>query len=271
MSRIGQTILDNTRVSDADLAAIDRPVIAQAGDYPIGWSIGWHSHTHAQLVYASQGVMRVSTAPGTWVVPPQRAVWVPAAVEHAIEMHGRVAMRTVYVAPGAAATLPDGCCVVTVTALLRALLLRAIELPKDYDESGPDGRVMSLILDEILGLPVAPLHLPQGRDPRLQRVTQSLADDPADPRTLADWAKTAGASQRTLARLFESETGLGFRAWRQQARLLEALTWLAEGRAVTTVALDLGYDSPSAFIAAFKRSLGTTPARYFKNLPSSPS
>ena len=267
MLRIGQTKLDGTRVREADLQAIDRPVIALAGDYPVDWRIGSHAHERAQLVFASQGVMRVSTAPGTWVVPPQRAVWVPPAVEHAIEMHGRVAMRTVYVAPEAAVALPADCCVVQVSELLRALLLRAIDLPVLYDPEGPDGRVMSLILDEIRASPVAPLHLPQGRDPRLRRVTEGLAENPADPRGLAAWARLAGASQRTLARLFEAETGLGFRAWRQQARLLEALTWLAAGRPVTTVALDLGYDSPSAFIAAFKRSLGTTPARYFKDLP----
>jgi AraC-like DNA-binding protein len=109
----------------------------------------------------------------------------------------------------------------------------------------------------------APLHLPLPRDPRLLAITERLTVDPADKRSLAAWARTAGASARTLARLFHRETGLGFAHWRQQARLLRALERLAAGDPVTTVALDLGYEGPSAFIAMFRSRLGATPGRYF--------
>jgi AraC-like DNA-binding protein len=138
-------------------------------------------------------------------------------------------------------------------------------VPPHYDEAGPDARIMQVILDEIRALPSAPLHLPRARDARLLRVTEALRADPADPRSLAAWGRAAGASPRTLARLFLAETGLGFRAWRQRARLLHALVALAAGEPVTRVAFEAGYDSPSAFIAAFKRAFGTTPARYFRN------
>jgi AraC-like DNA-binding protein len=100
-------------------------------------------------------------------------------------------------------------------------------------------------------------------DRRLVPIAQALTAHPEDPRTLSDWGRSVGASERTLARLFRADTGLSFRLWRQQARLLEALRRLADREPVTTVALDLGYDSPSAFIAMFKCTLGTTPGHYF--------
>lgn len=260
MSNISQTTEETNRL----LAEVQRPVVAMGRDYPPGTIVPPHQHRHAQLVHASAGVMRVTTDAGIWVVPPQRAVWVPAHMTHGVAMHGRVEMRTVYIAPEAADDLPEACCVVAVPALLRELILRAMTLPAAYDEASPAGRVMALILDEIRALPAAPLHLTQGQDSRLRRVTTALLDEPGDTRGFDSWAKTAGASPRTLARLFQSETGMSFRAWRQQARMLQALTWLAESRPVTTLALDLGYDSPSAFVAAFKRAFGVTPARYFK-------
>jgi len=257
-------VFDDRREVDEQLARIARPVVAMAADYPPGHSVPPHRHERAQLVYASAGVMQVSAEAGTWIVPPERAVWVPAGMTHEIRMHGRIEMRTIYVAAEAAKRLMPDCCVISVPPLLRELILRAMTLPPDYDEAGAEGRIMTLILDEIRALPTAPLHLPQARDARLARVTEALSDNPGDERTLAALARQAGASPRTLARLFIKETGLTFGAWRQRARLLQALTWLAKGRAVTTVALDLGYDSPSAFIAAFKRSFGVTPAKYFK-------
>ena len=264
MRRIGQDSFEDRRELDGRLARIARPVVAMAADYPPGHRVPPHRHERAQLVYASAGVMQVSAEAGTWIVPPERAVWVPAKMTHAVAAHGRLEMRTLYIAAEAAERLMPLCCVVGVPPLLRELILRAVTLPPDYDEAGAEGRIMALILDEIRALPAAPLHLPQARDPRLARVTEALIANPGDARTLAELATQAGASPRTLARLFVKETGLTFGAWRQRARLLQALSRLAEGRAVTTTALDLGYDSPSAFIAAFKRSFGVTPAKYFK-------
>ena len=249
----------------APYSDVPRPVVALASDYPAGAEVAPHRHDRAQLVFASEGVMAVTTEAGTWVVPPQRALWVPAGTTHAIRMHGPVGMRTLYLRPEAVPELPRICRVVTVSPLMRALILRAVEMPPLYDESGAAGRLMAVILDELRTLPGAPLYLPLPRDPRLGRVTEALRADPGDRRPLIAWAREAGASARTLARLFRRETGMSFRAWRQQARFLQALVGLAEGRPVTTLALDLGYDSPSAFIAAFKRAFGVTPARYFRD------
>ncbi len=244
---------------------IPRPVATLATDYPSGHVIAPHRHLRAQLVYASEGVMTVRAAAGTWVVPPQRALWVPAGMEHGIAVKRAIKMRSLYIVPDAAPGLPAVCGVVNVPPLLRELILRAMAIPPLYDEDGPDGRIMGVILDQLRTLPAAPLHLPRPEDARLARVTETLLAEPGDNRPLQAWSRIAGASPRTLARLFVKETGLTFRAWRQQARLLRALVLLAQAQPVTSVALDLGYDSPSAFIAAFKRGLGVTPGRYFRN------
>jgi AraC-like DNA-binding protein/quercetin dioxygenase-like cupin family protein len=242
---------------------LPRPVVARATDYPDGHRITLHWHPRAQLLYARRGVMTVTTARGIFVVPPQRAVWVPARMAHAVRASGRLEMRSLYLDPAAVPAMPDDCAVVTATPLLRALILEAIALPPLYPLGGREERIMSLILDEIHALKAAPLHLPEPRDGRLRRIADALRADPADGRTLAQWGRLVGASARTLARRFQAETGLTFALWRQQARLLEALVRLAAGVPVTAVALDLGYDSPSAFIAMFRRALGTTPGRYF--------
>lgn len=245
-----------------DYQRVPRPVAAMAKDFADGHHIAPHSHERAQLIFAVEGVMLVSTAAGSWAVPPQRAVWMPAGVTHEIRMAGAVAMRTIYVRPDAATRLPDRVRVIAVSSLLRELTLRACALPVLYDESGPAARIMTLILDEIAALPTLALDLPLPSDARLRRICHALRDEPGATRTLDDWAREAGASTRTLARRFVRETGLTFAEWRQQARLLEAMARLAAGEPVTRIALDLGYDSPSAFTAMFRRALGTTPSRY---------
>lgn len=208
--------------------------------------------------------MTVSTGDGTWVVPPQQAVWVPPGVLHEVTSIGALAMRTLYLHPAAIGGLPEACRVVTVPALLRELILRAVTLPPDYPPDGPEARLMAVVPDQLQALQPEPLHLPMPSDRRLRTITDALAKRPADGRSLADWARSAGASERTLARLFRRETGMTFGAWRQRLRLLAAIARLAEGRPVTAVAFDLGYESPSAFVAMFRRQLGEPPGRYLR-------
>ena len=247
-----------------DRDRIPRALLVRTMDLTADHDTGWHHHRRAQLVYAITGVMRVRTARGLWVVPPQRAVWMPPRTAHQVQTaSGRISMCHLYIEPDAAAHLPAQCGVVRVTPLLRELIRQAAALPQLYDPDGPHGRLVTVILDQIEGLPTAPLHLPDVADPRLRPIAEALIRDPADPRHLADWAARAGASTRTLARLFRRDTGMTFGQWRQQVRLLAALALLAEDRPVTTVALDLGYDSQSAFIAMFRRAFGVTPGRYF--------
>jgi len=242
---------------------LPRPVLGVAADWCHGERIPRHRHRRAQLVYAAEGVMTVTTADGSWVVPPLRAVWVPGGTDHAIRMAGRVRMRTLYVEPAVRADLPQRCCVIGVSPLLREGILRAVAWPRPYPLGGVEERLVAVLLDEIDPTPVAPLHLPLPADPRLRRVADALLARPDLELGAAGWARLAGASPRTLARLFQRETGMSFGAWRRQLRLLDALERLAAGESVTAVALSLGYAGPSAFIAMFRRQLGTTPGDYF--------
>ena len=253
----------------ADYQRVPRAVAAMPKDFPDGFEIAPHSHERAQLIYATVGTMRVATSDGMWMVPPQRAVWMPAGVRHGIVMSSDVTMRTLYLREDAALFMPDACRVLPVSPLLRELIVRATELPLQYDEDGPAGHVVALIITELRGLQSLPLQLPMPRDARLRSLCASLLEAPGDQRTLAARARTINASARTLARHFQSETGLSFGAWRQQARVLEAMGRLGGGAPVTQVALDLGYDSVSAFSAMFRRAAGASPSAYRPQRPVS--
>ena len=241
---------------------VPRPVLALARDLPPRHEIGWHSHPRFQLVYAARGVLTVDTRDATWVVPPQRAVWMPPAKEHRLKASGEVQLRSLYVRPDAATRMPPNCEVLEVTPLLRELILRATELPLEYDERGPAGRIMRLLLDELAGLPRLPYHLPMPHSAPLSSICRRLVEAPDDGATLAEIARKDGMSSRTLARYFRRQTGMSFAEWRRRARLLQALGRIAEGRLILEVAMELGYDSPSAFSAMFKRELGAPPSRF---------
>lgn len=252
---------DSQKSTDpADYQRVAHAVAAMPKDFPRDHVIAPHRHERAQLIYATTGTMRVITGDAMWMVPPQRALWMPAGTEHAIEMLDRVAMRTLYLRDDAASAMPQTCRVLQVSPLLRELIVRATELPLQYDESGPAGHLVALLLAELHGSPALELNLPMPHSLRLATLCRSLLDQPGDKRTLAQWARTANTSERTLARLFQKETGLSFAAWRQQARVLEAMGRLGAGAPVTEVALDLGYDSVSAFSAMFRRAAGTSPS-----------
>ena len=255
-----------SRSRHAPTRAFDRPAAGEirtlAWDYPSGWQVPEHHHESHQLVHATTGAMTVYTEDGTWVVPSSWAVWVPAGTRHAIDIAGDVAMRTLYLPRALGRGLPRACRVVAVRPLLRELIVHAIERGTLRRRQVRDAHVMAVLLDELRATPAAPMHLPTPRDPRAARVAAALRADPSDHRTLAALAPTVGASVRTLQRAFEHDTGMTFARWRQQLRFLEALRLLAAGGKVTTVALEVGYDSPSAFVTAFRRMFGTTPGKY---------
>jgi AraC-like DNA-binding protein len=259
-----------TRSTDPrDYQDVPRPVAVLARDIPDAHTTPWHSHKRAQLVYAASGVMVVETRASTWVIPPQRAVWVPSRVEHETRTMGLVAMRTIYVTPRIAKHVLRECCAITVSPLLRELILRAAQAPLLYDRNGPDGRLMKLILDEIRVSRMLPLHLPIPSHPQLGGVCDRILREIHAPATLARLASDAGMSKRTAERLFLRETGMTFSRWRQQARLLTALTRLAAGQSVKNAAFEAGYATQSAFTSMFKRTFGTTPSRYFSDAAQS--
>ena len=251
----------------ANLEAIDRdamPVYARATDYPAGHDIAPHSHAKGQLIHAVHGVMVVAADGGQWIVPPTRGLWMPAHVVHAIRCIGVVRMRCLWVQPELARPLPEQPRTVGISPLLRELILAATEIAMPYEEDSRAGRLMRLALDELEALPALPLHLPQPVDARLKRICAHLAKRPDDDSTLAHWAERLGVDAKTIQRLFARETGMTFGQWRQQARLLHGLERLAVGDKVVDVALALGYDSPSAFAAMFKRQFGEPPSAFYR-------
>jgi len=236
-------------------------------DYPAAHVIPLHFHDREQLVYATRGVMTVRTCDGTWVVPPHRAVWIPAKISHAITMSGYVAMRTLYFKPRLAKGLPLHCCVINVTALLKELILYACSLRALKKRVKWQEQLIAVILHQLETVQMVPLQLPHLSDPRLVRIAQALTDDPRDAQTLAQLCRLSGTSKRSVERLFQREIGMTFGRWRQQLRLMQGMRLLAEGAKVTHAAVESGYSTPSAFISMFKKALVTTPTSYFKVTP----
>jgi AraC-like DNA-binding protein/mannose-6-phosphate isomerase-like protein (cupin superfamily) len=238
-------------------------------DYAASYVIPSHFHDRDQMVYASRGVMTGRTRDGTWVVPPHRAVWIPAKVSHSITMSGEVAMRTLYLKPGLAKALTRECCVVNVSTLLRELILYACALRTLSRTSRWQNHLIAVLLHQLDAVQRVPLQLPHLSDPRLVRIAEILVKDPSDNRTLGQLCKGSGASKRSVERLFRQEIGMSFGKWRQQLRLMQGMRLLAEGAKVTYAALEAGYSTPSAFISMFRKSLGITPGEYFKETRNS--
>lgn len=247
-----------------DCETAPRPVTALASDHPDGEHIAPHRHARAQLIHTLAGVMTVSSPEGSWIVPPGRALWMPPAQDHAIRIAGAVPMRTVFVAKHARAGLPRSCEVIEVSPFLREAIVAATRIPLDYAPGSRDERVMELILDEIMAAPRLHLHVPLPRDPRLARICERLIANPAQPATMEGLAREIHVSGRTLARLFHRDLGMSFGDWLRRMRLLLSLPRLAAGASVLSVALEHGYDSPSAFTAMFRRTLGVSPRAYLK-------
>ncbi|WP_225984503.1 AraC family transcriptional regulator [Noviherbaspirillum aerium] len=245
--------------------AVARPVSALASSYSAGAVIPPHHHTRAQLIFGVQGVMTVQADSSLWVVPPSHALWVPAGVEHTIRMSGRVEMRTVYIDPAHMQCAPEDCQVLFVSQLLRELILRAMAIPRMYDEHGMDGRIMQLILDEIALLRPQPLGLRMPRDTRLVRLCEKVLSNLSDSPSIEQLGIEVGLSERSIIRLFPKETGMSFGRWQMQARLMKAFDLFDQGRSVTYVAVELGYSSPSAFSKMFRRWMGIAPATLLAN------
>jgi AraC-like DNA-binding protein len=223
---------------------------------PGGMAFGWHAHPVAQLAWAHRGVLTVTTEAGTWVLPPSRALWIPAGVPHALGSSGAATARSLYFRPVRWAE-PT---VVAVSELLAQLIVHLAEA--ELTEPARH-RAEAVLLDLLEPLRATTIAVRMPTDDRAVPVAEALRADPADDRGLDDWGRVAGASGRTLARLFLTETGLTFARWRAQVRLDAALPLLAAGIPVTTVAHRVGYGSASAFVAAFRRAVGVPPARYF--------
>ena len=251
----------STRSTDPeDFQNLPQAVSAMSKAFADGHEIALHSHTRDQLLFATRGIMRLRTDANAWIVPPHSAVYIAAGTRHAVGMHGDVDMRTLYIANRDDHVLPSTLTVIAVSTLLRELILTLSEEPVDYGPTSRAARVASLIEYEIELAETLTTNVPLPSDPRLQRVCAQLLADPSDRRTMEAWSEVAGASPRTLSRLFESDLGMGFNRWRQRMRFQNALEALSEGQAIERVAHQHGYASPSAFAFAFGKEMGFAPS-----------
>jgi AraC-like DNA-binding protein len=220
----------------------------------------WHTHDDHQLAWAVSGVLTVRTDSADWVLPPTRALWIPAGLKHETLSAGAATMRSLYLRPDQAPARWSVPVPVTVTPLLAELIGY---LGTESLAAAQRGRAVALLGDLLLPVPMTTIDVRMPDDERAAEVAAALLADPADGRTLAEWGRNVGASGRTLARAFLAGTGIPFGQWRRLVRLQASLPQLAAGRAVGTVARHVGYETPSAFVAAFRRETGLTPAAYF--------
>lgn len=252
------------RSSLFELKRLPRPLYGQVESLPNRALTYQHSHPWVQLSYATQGVLEVQTRAGRFIAPPQRAVWVPAGMPHRVFSTPQTEMRSLYLECNVTTWAPPSCRVLEVSPLLRELIRTFSLLPEDYDEEGAAGRLAQVLLDQLASAAEVDLALPLPQDKRLRQICRNLQAHPEQQTTLGDWGLQLGVSEKTLSRLFLRETGLSFRAWRQRLRLLGALAPLERGERVTDVALACGYDSTSAFIAAFRQLFDCTPGEFFR-------
>jgi AraC-like DNA-binding protein len=244
------------------LEDVPRPVAASSTHYPPSFELAEHRHRRAQFLYATTGVMAVVTPNGSWVSPPERAIWIPGGTPHSVRMVGAVQTHSVLIEPGLCVDRGQSCEVVGVSSLLRQLLVAASSLPGEYREEGREGLIMKLIVAEIDHAPLVRLAVPFPAHPALARRCQAFLAQPLVTATIDEWADAMAMNRRSFTRLFRRTTGMSFAEWRQQACFAAALTRLAAGEPVTTIALDLGYDSPGSFSTMFKRLGGVSPSRY---------
>ncbi len=245
---------------DASTAnAVPRPVSAFARSDQAGHLIEPHAHDRDQLIYAIRGVMTIEALGSLWTIPPNYSLWIPARVQHSVKMDTQVEMRTIYLTPDLVHAPVDKCQVRAVSALLRELIIRAMEIPALYDEQGADGRLMQVIVDEIQRQPELPFSVKLPSDRRLEKIARYMMRSLDESMTIAELGRMVGLSERSIVRRFPEETGLTLHRWRQQARLMRAFALAEKGHSIGTIANDLGYRTPSAFAKMFRKVFGQSP------------
>ena len=250
---------------------LDYPIYAFSKNYQHGHVEEWHQHDRIQLIHTLTGVLRVETDAGIWICPPGRGVWIPALQPHALHIHGDVKARGIFIEHLSRANFMNICRVVNISPLLKELINTALCIHDKIQPHGRDERVFELILDELQWLETLPFQLPEAQSPAMIQLCHAVRQSLSDTWTLEDVAKTMHMSSKTFTRQFQKETAMSFAQWIRQAKLIQAMVELCNYKPILQIALDLGYESPSAFSAMFKRETGMTPSEYLIQFQSSES
>ncbi|MBY0574934.1 MAG: helix-turn-helix transcriptional regulator [Undibacterium sp.] len=257
-----QRPLTDTNPSPSSLfPTSERPVRVVARDLQADESLRAHQHPWAQVTYALDGAMQVIANQQTWFVPPMRAIWIPAYIDHEVRTLERTQLRAIYVDASVIPISGSECVVLEVSDLMREL----IKALSRIDDAGlREAHLAACLMDELALATPLPLNVSMPRDTRLHALCELMIADPASSNSLQDYSTMVGASKRTLARLFRSEVQMSFGVWRQQMRLARAAPLVASGLPLSAVASELGYASQSAFSAMFKKTFGQSPSVFFK-------
>ena len=247
-----------------DVQDPDRPILSYPWTAEAAHRVAPHDHSRAHILFLEEGAYWVATEEATWLAPAGQAIWIPPRTRHEVYSQGGVRAQILFVDEGHAGPMPHRCGTVSVSPLLAELVRRTVDYGNDYDPGGPAARLALVMLDELARMEISPLLLPISTEPRLAKVMQTLIEDPVALINVESAAKHAGASPRTLARLFSKETGMTFRQWRTRLILIQSIDRLSRGATVTEVATDFGY-SPSSFAYMFRSNLGVPPGNYSKN------
>jgi AraC-like DNA-binding protein/mannose-6-phosphate isomerase-like protein (cupin superfamily) len=246
----------------ADLPMDIRPVVAMSDEYPSGSVDPVHTHPRAQLSLALSGVLSFTMNDASYLLPSNRAIWIPAGMPHSVRFRGKVVGLTIYIEPDLAGSLARPK-IFAVSPLMRALIEEVTTFKHAYDIEGREGRIVQFLLEEIEKAPEATMQVPMPLDARLRRVCDVILAEPSVASDLDDCSQIAGMGRRTFTRLFKQQLGMGLATWRQQVRIMEAVSLLSTGLSITSVAFEVGYESASAFTAMFHRTVGAPPSAFY--------
>lgn len=220
-------------------------------------------------MYASEGVIAVEAGNACCVVPTSRAIWVPAGQPHAIKMYGKVFLQTLYFESRPETKIDLPCAAYEITPLLRELIIHVCGIGIVNSDTDEHRNLILFLLFQVKKLKSFPLMIPMPKDERARQLASHLIDNPSSDQSLADLAEACGTSLRTMQRLFSEELGMPLSRWRNQVKMVQAIQLLASERSITQIALDLGFESASAFIFSFRKHFGLSPGQY-RTSPESP-